>query len=143
MEWLKRYSQVGPSVHVAFLFCGYMTDGGKSTPQIVKLDSAGNFLYNPISTRGFASTGATQHGAALYLHHRFYRDDPLMSLEQAKLLAYCVAEEVAELDNSVGGPIDLEVITPEGSRSFTDLAKYEAGRQEIVGGVRSFLSRFE
>lgn len=125
---------------VAFLFCGYVVRHGKALPQIVKLDVSSDFLWNPITGRDHAATGQERHGAAYFLHHRFYREG--MPLEQAKLLAYCAASEVADLDGSVGGPIEMEIITPEGSGPLTDLHKYEKARQEIAGKVQSFLAAF-
>jgi hypothetical protein len=77
-----------------------------------------------------------------FLHHRFYREDPLMPLEQAKLLAYCIAAEVADQDNSVGGQIEVEVITPEKSESLRGTEKYERARQRMAAGVRSVLDSF-
>lgn len=125
---------------VAFLFCGFTK---QTIPQVVKLDIAGDFLWDPITGRSMAATGAKSHGAAYYLHHRLYREG--MPLEQAKLLAYCAAAEVADQDNSVGGPIEVEVITPDGSHAMTeeDINKYEAARQEIVNKVTDFVGAFK
>lgn len=141
-EWYNKYSQLGPRVDAAFLFCGFLKG---RVPQIVKLDSTGNFIYNPITSRGFAWTGATEHGAALYLHHRFYRAEQLLTLEQAKLLTYCAAKEIADQDNTVGGPIEVEVITPNGSTPMTagDIDKYERARQEIASRVITYLEEFK
>ncbi len=127
-------------LEAAFLFCGYIGDPSKRVPQIVKLDSAFDFQQNPISKRGFAWTGEIMHGAALYLQHRFYRED--LELEQAKLLAYCIAAEIADQDNSVGGPIEVEVITPDSSGPLTNLEKYEKARQDLLATVRAYLNRF-
>jgi len=126
---------------VAFLFCGFVFKQGKNLPQIAKLDIADDFLWNPLTTRDHAATGSESHGAAYYLHHRFYRDG--MPLEQAKLLAYCIAKEVADQDNSVGGPIEMEVITPDGSHAFKDLEKYEAARKTMIDSVASILQSFQ
>ncbi len=65
-----------------------------------------------------------------------------MPLEQAKLLAYCAVSEVAQFDNAVGGPIEMEVITPEGAGPITNLEKYENARQELIGNATSFLREF-
>ncbi len=136
-EQLLRAHRFG----VAFLFCGFIVKQGRELPQIAKLDIADDFLWNPVTTRDYAATGSENHGAAYYLHHRFYRDG--MPLEQAKLLAYCIAKEVADLDNSVGGPLEMEVITPDGSHAFADFAKYEDGRQKTINGVASVLAAFQ
>jgi 20S proteasome alpha/beta subunit len=133
-----------PLPDAAFLFCGYAKGRGEERiPQIVKLDVRNEFGWEPIAVQGYAATGAAEHGAAYYLHHRLYRDG--MPLEQAKLLAYCAAAEVADLDNSVGGPIEMEIITPDGSRraSHSELEKYEKARQELIARVRSFLAAFQ
>lgn len=124
-------------LQVAFLYCGYIRDGAQHVPQIVKLDSSNYFAYNSVTGRGYAWSGATEHGAAIYLHNRFYREE--LTLEQAKLLAYCIAAEVAQQDNSVGGPIEVEVITPTGTSALTGIEKYEQGRQEIANQIDSFL----
>jgi len=126
----------------AFLFCGYVPGFAKPVPQVVKLSSELRMSQNPITGRDMAATGAMRHGAAYYLHHRFYQEG--LPLEQAKLLAYCTAAEVAEQDNSVGGPIEMELITPEGSRALTEeeIRKYEKARRELVGKVRSYLADF-
>lgn len=131
--------QLAPRIEAAFLFCGYIGPPKNKRPQIVKLDSAANFNYNPITDEGFAFTGAKEHGAVLYLHHRFYR--PRMPLEQAKLLGYCIVAEVADQDNSVGGPIEIEIITPKGSWPMRDseIEKYEQARQSLVAKVRATL----
>jgi len=143
-EWCEKPRQLKPRAEAKFLFCGHIEETGKKIPQIVSLDTEANFLYNSVTGRGFAWSGATEHGAALYLHHRFYREEPLMPLEQAKLLAYCIAAEVAEQDNTVAGPIEMEVIEPRGSHALTDgeIRKYEKARQELVGKVRSYLADF-
>ena len=141
-EWDEQFSRTDEPIDVAFVFCGYVTGGKKVFPKIVKLESRGRFTYNPITSRGFASSGRTEHGAALYIHHRFYREDPLMPLVQAKLLAYCIASEVAEFDNIVGGPIEMEVITPQGSGPLRDLKRFERARQEILDSTRSLLAKF-
>lgn len=126
---------------MAFLFCGFVAKQGNNLPQIAKLDIANDFLWNPLTTKDYAATGAERHGAAYYLHHRFYRDG--MPLEQAKLLAYSIAKEVADLDDSVGGPLEMEVITSDSSSPFTDFAKYEAARQKMIEGVASILGAFQ
>jgi 20S proteasome alpha/beta subunit len=123
---------------VEFLFCGYTS---AKVPQIVKLSSENLCPQNPITRRGYLSTGsAKEHGAAIYLHHRFYRDD--LTLEQAKLLAYCMAAEVAQFDDTVGGPLEIEVITPEGSGPLTRLETYERARQEMVGQLEAYVAKF-
>jgi 20S proteasome alpha/beta subunit len=134
--------QLAPRIEAAFLFCGYIGPPESRHPQIVKLDSAANFNYNPITDEGFAFTGSEEHGAVLYLHHRFYR--PRMPLEQAKLLAYCIVAEVADQDNSVGGPIEVEVITPNGSQALrdSDIEKYEQARQSLIAKVRATLDEW-
>lgn len=127
----------------AFLFCGYVPAFPKPLPQVVKLATELRLQQNPITGRDMAATGAMRHGAAYYLHHRFYREG--MPLEQAKLLAYCAAAEVADQDNTVGGPIEVEVITPKGSRPLSDAekAKYEKARQRVIRSVRSFVESFQ
>lgn len=131
--------QLAPRIDAAFLFCGYIGKPEEKRPQIVKLDSSLNFNYNAITDEGFAFTGEEKHGGVLYLHHRFYR--PRMPLEQAKLLAYCIVAEVADQDNSVGGPIEVEIITPNGSEPLrgSDIEKYEQARQSLVATVRATL----
>ena len=129
------------SFGIAFLFCGFVIHPWRSEPLVVKLDIASDFLWNPVTGRNYAATGAERHGAAFYLHHRFYREG--MPLEQAKLLAYCAAAEVADLDDSVEGPIEMEIITPEGSRPLNDLKKYENARRGILEKVRSSLAAFQ
>jgi 20S proteasome alpha/beta subunit len=124
-------------LEATFIFCGFRD---ANTPEIVKLDAAGYFQWNPLTYRGFCWSGVVTHGAALYLHHRFYNDR--LSLEQAKLLAYCIAAEVADQDNSVGGPIEMEIITPDGSGPLTNLEKYEHVRQTLVATVRASLEAF-
>ena len=64
-----------------------------------------------------------------------------MPLEQAKLLGYCIGAEVADQDNSVGGPIEIEIITPKGSWPMRDseIEKYEQARQSLVAKVRATL----
>lgn len=124
--------------HVDFLFCGYTGPRAESVPQIVKLSSQREFGYNHVATgSGYGFSGASEHGAARYLHHRFYRAD--MSLEQAKLLAYIIVAEVADLDNSVGGPIEMSIITKSGAEPFTDLGHYESRRQSLIQQVRALL----
>ncbi|HXR33250.1 MAG TPA: hypothetical protein VN830_06065 [Verrucomicrobiae bacterium] len=139
-EFQRLYSSGAPrDLEAVFLFCGYNVVG---SPQIVKLDSANFFTQNPVTGRDMAATGEARHGAAYYLHHRFYRER--IPLEQAKLLAYCVAKEVADQDNSVGGPIEMEVITLKGSRPLmdTEREKYEKAHREITSQVHSFLTEF-
>jgi 20S proteasome alpha/beta subunit len=141
IDSLKRMYQGYPppgAPRVEFLFCGYTQN---RVAQIVKMSSDTLFAQNPITRCGYASTGsAKEHGAALYLHHRFYRDD--LNLEQAKLLAYCTAAEVAEFDNSVGGPLEIEVITPEGSGSLTRLEVYAEARERLIGLVAEYIAKF-
>ena len=131
-----------PSIDAAFLFCGYIGSGESRRPQIVKLDSRSGFNYNALTDKGFAFTGAVEHGGVLYLHHRFYR--PRMPIEQAKLLAYCIVAEVADQDNSVGGPIEIEIITPKDSRplSDSDISRCERVRQKIIASVTEGIDRF-
>jgi 20S proteasome alpha/beta subunit len=134
-EYQKAYGQSrdwNMRVHADFLFCGYLKVNGKAIPQIIKLASGFDFGYNPM-TRGFAFTGEERHGGVLYLHHRFYRDG--IPLEKAKLLGYCILKEVADLDTSVGGPIEIAIITENEAKPLTDLAKYEQKRQEIISKV--------
>jgi 20S proteasome alpha/beta subunit len=121
-----------------FLFCGYTS---AKVPQIAKLSSENLCAQNPITSRGYLSTGsAKEHGAAIYLHHRFYRDD--LTLEQAKLLAYCIAAEVAQFDDSVGGPLEIEVITPDASGPLIRPETYERARKEMVGQIEAYLAKF-
>lgn len=126
--------QISP-IDAAFLFCGYIGEGVNKRPQIVKLDSRAGFNYNAMTGQGFAFTGAESHGGVLYLHHRFYR--PGMPLEQAKLLVYCMVAEVADQDNSVGGPIEMEIVTPacSGPLLDSDIKKYEKVRQKLIATV--------
>jgi len=119
-----------------FLFCGYMGD----TAHIVKLSSDTEFSYVTSAVgNGYGFSGAREHGAVLYLHHRFYRND--MPLEQAKLLAYYIVAEVADLDNSVGGPIEMMVITKVGVEPFANIESYEQKRQQLTKQVRALLLR--
>jgi hypothetical protein len=137
----EKYPDGHPFPDAVFLFCGYAeTESGKVLPELAKLDVANDFMWNPIIGTGSAASGSTEHGAMYYLHHRFYREG--MPLEQAKLLAYCAVAEVADQDNSVGGPIEMEVITTEGSGPMTDIDKYERARQELIGQTRFLLTAF-
>jgi 20S proteasome alpha/beta subunit len=130
-------------VETEFLFCGYIPGFPSPVPQLVKLAAGMRLQQNPITGRDMAATGATRHGAAYYLHHRFYREG--MQLEQAKLLAYCAAAEVADQDNSVGGQIEMEIITSEGSRALAEeeRGKCEKARQEIISSVRTLVESFQ
>lgn len=141
-EWNDKCDQPHPGPEAAFLFCGYIGTTEKKFPQIVRLDSRTSFAYNPITRRGWAWAGAESHGAALYLHHRFYRD--AMPLEQLKLLAYSIVAEVADQDNSVGPPIEMVVVTPTGLLAIEDpeKAKYENARQRMIQGIGTFLADF-
>jgi len=38
-----------------------------------------------------------------------------LTLAQAKLLAYCMVAKIADQDETVGRPIEMEVIMPDGS----------------------------
>jgi hypothetical protein len=142
IESLRRMYRGCPppgAPRVEFLFCGYTQ---RRVAQIVKMTSDNFFAQNPITRRGYASTGsAKEHGAALYLHHRFYRDD--LTLEQAKLLAYCIAAEVAEFDNSVGGPVEIEVIAPSGSSPLaaTELENYRQVRGKLIELLGGHIAR--
>lgn len=131
-----------PAIDAAFLFCGYIGTGKNRHPQIVKLDSRMGFSYNAITDQGYAFTGVAEHGGVLYLHHRFYR--PRMSIEKAKLLVYCIVAEVAAQDNSVGGPIEIEVITPRGSEALSnsDIVRYEKVRHDLIATVAKTLDKF-
>jgi 20S proteasome alpha/beta subunit len=124
-----------------FLFCGYVQGAAGPKPQIIKLDMAGGFEYNPIYGSGWASSGSANHGAALYLHHRLYQDN--LPLERAKFLAYLVAREVAEQDTSVGGSIEMVVITPKGANRVRNTKKYEAGRREFIKNQTGFFENFK
>jgi hypothetical protein len=73
----------------------------------------------------------------LYLHHRLYA--PHMPIDSAKCLAYCVLSEVADLDNTVGGPIEMAVVAESGVEQFTGFDRYEQKRQRIVDAVRSLI----
>jgi len=124
-----------------FLFCGYVDGAAGPKPQIIKLDMAGGFEYNPIYGSGWASSGSEKHGAALYLHHRLYEDN--LPLERAKFLAYLVATEVAEQDTSVGGPIEMVVVTPKGTTRIKNTKKYQAGRRDFIKNQIAFFRGFK
>jgi 20S proteasome alpha/beta subunit len=141
-EYLKMYGEVDIDCrpHCAFLFCGY-EENGKKAPRIIRLSSYDTFTCNPVAIgNGYGFTGRTEHGAALYLHHRLYRHG--MSLDEAKCLAYCLIAEVATLDNTVGGPIDMVVLTESGVEQFSDFDRYEKKRQQIVQTVRALIRSF-
>lgn len=143
-ELERNYQGSSPrNMEAVFLFCGYISENSQRVPQIVRLDSSGPtpFECSPVTGSGWAWSGAFLHGAAIYLQNRFYRKD--LTLEQAKLLAYCIAAEVAEQDNTVGGPIEVEVITPSGSSPLTNIEKYEAARQRLARDIAHFLREFE
>ncbi len=133
----------GPYYLVSFLFCGYSDVQGTKTPKRVILSSSNNFNYHDVARYQPAWTGAVEHGAALYLHHRFHPKERLLSLENAKLLAYCIVKEVAEQDNYVGGTIEMEVITESGSAPFRDVEKYERERQRLAAEIRAFIESYK
>jgi 20S proteasome alpha/beta subunit len=120
--------------HADFLFCGY---SGEAVPQIVQLSSQWDFGCNYVATgSGYGFSGAREHGAVMYLHHRFYRPD--MPLERAKLLAYCIIAETADLDNTVGGPVEMVIVTKNGVEPFTEEERYEQKRQQFIKQVKAF-----
>jgi hypothetical protein len=127
-----------PGAPCAFLFCGYIGSGKGAVPQIIKLSSHNTFMWNPVGTgHGYGFTGREQHGGVLYLHHRLYSLQ--LPLDAAKCLAYCILAEVADLDNSVGGPIEMVVIKPTGVESFTGFDAYEGKRQQVVDALRALV----
>jgi 20S proteasome alpha/beta subunit len=134
--YFKAYGESqGPPC--AFLFCGYIGTNGKKIPQIVKLSSRG-FSWNPVATsEGHGFTGREHHGGALYLHHRLYCEG--MPMDSAKCLAYCIVSEVADLDNIVGVPVEMAIVTESGAHMCTDFERYEQRRQEIIETVRSLI----
>jgi len=125
-----KYSGRIQRLDATFLFCGYVHGAAGAKPEIIKLDMAGGFEYNPIYGSGWASSRSQKHGAALYLHHRLYQDN--LPLERAKFLAYLVASEVAEQDTSVGGTIEMVIITPKGAARVKSTKKYEIGRRDFI-----------
>jgi 20S proteasome alpha/beta subunit len=133
-EIMKRGNSV-PAVD--FMFCGYADVRGTRVPRRVILSSGNRFSYRDVSRYEPAWTGAVEHGAALYLHHRFHPRERLLSLEQAKFLAYCIVKEVADMDNTVGGQIEMEVITELGSKPFTDIERFENKRKILAETIRS------
>jgi 20S proteasome alpha/beta subunit len=136
-EYIKAYDQ-RTGYPCAFLFCGYIGRNGKKIPQIVKLSNQNSFIWNPVATgAGYGFTGREQHGGVLYLHHRLYLEN--MPMDSAKCLAYCILSEVAELDNLVGGPIEMAVVTESGVEPFTGFDRYEKKRQQITSTVRSLI----
>jgi 20S proteasome alpha/beta subunit len=137
-EFLREYGQGPYRVHCAFLFCGYIGTNEKKIPQIVKLSDDLGFSWNPVATsEGYGFTGREQHGGVLYLHHRLY--SPGLPLDSAKCLAYCILSEVADLDNIVGPPIEMAIITESGTDLWTDFKRYEQKRHQIIGAVRSLI----
>jgi 20S proteasome alpha/beta subunit len=134
-EYLKAYQDTDWRPRCAFLFCGYSGVNGNRAPQIIKLSSENTFMFNPLE--GFGFTGDVEHGALLYLHHRLY--SPGLPLDTAKCLAYCILAEVADLDNSVGGPIEMAIVTESGVKPFTEFDRYERKRQQIHETVRSMI----
>jgi hypothetical protein len=137
-EFLRVYRESEYQDHCAFLFCGYSGRNGKTVPQIVKLSSQNAFAYNPVATsEGYGFSGSEEHGGVLYLHHRLY--SPGMPMETAKCLAYCILSEVAELDNTVGGPIEMAIVTESGVEPFSGSERYEKMRREIVATVRKLI----
>src|SRR6266849_4512849 len=107
-------------------------------PQIIKLSSETAFSLNPAATgKGSGFTGSEHHGGVLYLHHRLC--SPGMPLDAAKCLAYCILSEVAELDTSVGGPIEMAIVTESGVEPFSGFDAYEEKRQQIVDAVRKLI----
>jgi hypothetical protein len=137
-EYASAFGHSKYPVRCAFLFCGYQQIGHKKVPGIIKLSSDFGFFYNPVATgKGYGFTGREQHGGVLYLHHRLYA--PHMPIDSAKCLAYCVLSEVADLDNTVGGPIEMAVVAESGVEQFTGFDRYEQKRQRIVDAVRSLI----
>ena len=59
-------------------------------------------------------------------------------------LVYCIVAEVAAQDNSVGGPIEIEVITPLSSKalSASDIESYEKVRRDLNTTVAQTLDNF-
>lgn len=137
-EYLELYEHsLDDAPHCAFLFCGYIGNG-KRIPQIVKLSSDTAFTLNPVATsEGYGFTGREEHGAVMYLHHRMYSQG--MPMDRAKCLAYCILAEVADLDNIVGGPIEMATVTASGVEPFTDFVVYEQSRQRIAQAVRTLI----
>jgi 20S proteasome alpha/beta subunit len=127
-----------PVPDITLMFCGFANMfSGKPMPKIVKLSTATGFDYMEVGQSEPAWTGAVEHGAALYLHHRFHPRERLLSLEQAKFLAYCIVKEVADMDNTVGGQIEMEVITELESKPFTDIERFENKRKTLAETIRS------
>ncbi len=140
-EYGRTYGGLtGP--RAAFLLCGYISGGGRRTPQIRKLESANHFQPDLKTGSGAFSTGATQHGAALFLHYRFGQKK--LTLPQAKLLAYSLVAEVADQDETVGRPIEMKVIESAGSHEIdsVELKKLDSARREIAARIQSGLKRF-
>lgn len=131
---------IGP--RAAFLLCGYLSGGGRQTPQIRKLESANGFQPDLKTGSGAFSTGAIQHGAALFLHYRFGQKK--LTLAQAKLLAYSLVAEVAKQDETIGPPIEMEVIEAAGSNAVdsVELKKLDSARRKITASIQSSLKRF-
>jgi len=141
-EYTKSYgNDQGTRPNCEFLFCGYDGKGKARIPKIIKLSSHCWFSWNSIgSAYGFGFSGRESHGAVLYLHHRLHT--PRMPLESAKCLVYSALAEVAELDNIVGLPIQMVVVTRSGPAieiGQTELNSYNEKRKRIVPALRSVL----
>ena len=135
-EYLDAYDNDPNRPHCAFLFCGYIGATGHKAPQIYQLSSFRSFSLKPRDV--YAFTGREFHGAALYLHHRLYRKEG-MSMDSAKCLAYCALSEVADMDNMVGRPIEMVIITESGVEPLTDFARYEQKRKEVTAKLFDLL----
>ena len=134
-EYEKAYGKDNYPVRCAFLFCGFTKH---HYPQIIQLDSSTGFTWNPVATtKGYGFTGRENHGGVLYLHRRLFVRE--MKLDAAKCLAYCVLSEVADLDEVVGPPIEMAVITESGVAPITDFSRYERKRQQVIGAAQSII----
>lgn len=141
-EYIKVYPDVDnrpPSCEL--LFCGYQKDPrntGVKIPKIIKLNSWNHFCWNALATGcGYGFSGSKYHGAALYLQHRCYSEN--INLENAKCLAYCVVREVADMDSTVGGRIEMVVVTESGIEQFDGEKRYESRRKKLGNALKSAL----
>jgi 20S proteasome alpha/beta subunit len=123
-DWFARFAvQPLPSFpaplrpDVTIIVAGYDPDESNTpkTQRLYQLISQLDFapmLHN----YGFALGGIGQY--ALYLLNRLYEKEK--TVEQLKALAAYVITETASQDGKVGGPVQMAVLTPSGSKELTE-----------------------
>jgi hypothetical protein len=126
-EWFPGFA-IQPTVNndpvrpdLALLIAGYDVGPGQSPEQkIFQLVSQLDFapmLHN----YGFGLVGIAQY--ALYLLNRLYQDNS--SVEQLKALAAYVITETASQDGKVGGPVQMAILTPDGTSQLDEASVRE------------------